>query len=82
MPLARNFNGTRVVTTVMDGFLDRLSKWSDIQEYMPFLYETARSYPERQGSRTGNQDRELHLRISRSCRGSKPGPSPAWTSTG
>ena len=58
MPLARNFNGTRVVTTVMDGFLDRLSKWSDIQEYMPFLYETARSYPNVRvlelGTRTGN----------------------------
>ena len=58
MPLARNFNGTRVVTTVMDGFLDRLSKWSDIQEYMMFLYETAKSYPNVRvlelGARKGN----------------------------
>ena len=58
MPLARVFNGTRVVTTIHDGFLDRLSRWSDIQEYMQFLYETALSYDEPRvlelGSRTGN----------------------------
>ena len=58
MPLARVFNGTRVVTTVHDGFLDRLSKWSDIQEYLPFLYETALSYDEVRvlelGARRGN----------------------------
>jgi len=58
MPLARTFNGEKVVTTVYDGFLDRLSKWSDIQEYLPFLHETALSYDEVRvlelGSRTGN----------------------------
>ena len=58
MPLARVWNGTKVATRVYDGYLDRLSRWSDIQEYMPFLYETARSYGEVRvlelGTRAGN----------------------------
>jgi predicted O-methyltransferase YrrM len=45
MPLARTFDGTGVVSTLYDGYLDRLSRRSDIREYLPFLYETARSYP-------------------------------------
>jgi len=58
MPLARVFNGERVVTTIYDMYLDRLSRWSDIQEYMPFLYETAGSYQNVRvlelGARRGN----------------------------
>ena len=47
MPLARTYDAARgrVLTTVRDGYLDRLSRWSDVQEYLPFFYETARSYP-------------------------------------
>lgn len=44
MPIARTFDGTKIVTTLRDGYLDRLSRWSDIREYLPFLYETAASY--------------------------------------
>jgi predicted O-methyltransferase YrrM len=60
MPLARTFDPARraVVSTVRDGYLDRCSRWSDIREYLPFLYETARSYPGVRvlelGSRRGN----------------------------
>jgi cephalosporin hydroxylase len=47
MPLARTFDPVsgRVASSLMDGYLDRLARWSDIQEYLPFLHETARSYP-------------------------------------
>lgn len=60
MPLARTFDpaSRSIVSTARDGYLDRLSKWSDIQEYLPFLYETARSYDGVRvlelGSRKGN----------------------------
>ncbi len=60
MPVARTFDAAsgRVVTTLHDGFADRLSKWSDIWEYLLFLYDTARSYPDVRvlelGTRTGN----------------------------
>lgn len=45
MPLARTFDAAsgKVVTTIRDAYLDRLSRWSDIQEYLPFLHEQARS---------------------------------------
>ena len=47
MPLARTYDASRgkIVTTLHDGYLDRLSRWSDIQEYLPFLHEQARSRP-------------------------------------
>lgn len=60
MPIARTYDATigKVVTTVRDAYLDRLSKWSDIQEYLPFLHETAKSYPQVRvlelGARRGN----------------------------
>jgi cephalosporin hydroxylase len=60
MPLARTFDPARraIVSTARDGYLDRCSRWSDIQEYLPFLYETARSYDRVRvlelGSRKGN----------------------------
>jgi len=60
MPLARTYDASigKVVTTVHDAFADRLSRWSDIQEYLPFLHETAASYPQVRvlelGSRRGN----------------------------
>ena len=60
MPLARTYDAGagRIVTTLHDGFLDRLSRWSDIQEYLPFLHETARGYAGVRvlelGSRKGN----------------------------
>lgn len=45
MPLARTWDPERraIVSTARDGYMDRLSRWSDIQEYLPFLYETARA---------------------------------------
>jgi predicted O-methyltransferase YrrM len=60
MPIARTYDAAigKVVTTVRDAYLDRLSRWSDIQEYLPFLHETAASYPQVRvlelGSRRGN----------------------------
>ncbi len=47
MPLARTFDAAsgKIVTTVRDAYLDRLSRWSDIQEYLPLLHEQARSRP-------------------------------------
>ena len=60
MPLARTFDSAskRVVTTLHQAYLDRVSRWSDIQEHMPCLREAARSYPKARilelGSRTGN----------------------------
>lgn len=60
MPLARTFDPSRgkVVSSARDGFMDRCSRWSDIQEYLPFLYQTARSYDQVRvlelGSRKGN----------------------------
>ena len=43
MPLARTFDTAsgKIVTTVRDGYLDRLSRWSDIQEYLEFLHQEA-----------------------------------------
>lgn len=60
MPLARTFDPARraILSTAYDGFVDRCSKWSDIQEYLPFLYDTAKSYDQVRvlelGSRKGN----------------------------
>ena len=50
MPLARTYDPARgkIVVTLHSAYLDRLSRWSDIQEYLPFLHEQARS---RQGCR-------------------------------
>jgi cephalosporin hydroxylase len=47
MPLARTFDVERgkIVVTVRSAYEDRLSRWSDILEYLPFLHDTARSYP-------------------------------------
>jgi cephalosporin hydroxylase len=47
MPLARTFDPGRraVVTSLEDAFRDRLSRGSDIQEYLPFLREQAASRP-------------------------------------
>ena len=60
MPIARTYDATlgRIVTTVHDAYLDRLSKWSDVQEYLPFLHKTAHSYERVRvlelGARQGN----------------------------
>ena len=60
MPLARTYDASsgKIVTTARDGFMDRLTRWSDIQEYLPFLFETVASYPDVRvlelGTRTGN----------------------------
>lgn len=45
MPLARTYDPHRgvIATTLYEAYLDRLSKWSDIQEYLPFFYELART---------------------------------------
>ena len=47
MPLARTYDTGRgrVVTTLHDALADRMSKPSDIREYLPFLYEQARTRP-------------------------------------
>ena len=48
----------RTVTTVYEGYLDRLSRWSDIYEHLPLLHDVAISRPGVRvlelGSRTGN----------------------------
>ena len=60
MPLLRTYDGNRgkVLSTLRDGLADRLSRWSDIREYLPFLYETAKAYDKVRvlelGSRKGN----------------------------
>jgi predicted O-methyltransferase YrrM len=60
MPLARTYDAARgkVCTSLHDGYRDRLSRWSDIQEYLPFLHETAKSYNKVRvlelGARRGN----------------------------
>jgi cephalosporin hydroxylase len=45
MPLARTYDAERgrIVVTLQSAYLDRLSRDSDITEYLPFLYEQARS---------------------------------------
>jgi cephalosporin hydroxylase len=45
MPLLRTYDAAarRVTSSLHSGYLDRCSRWSDIQEYLPFLYEQARS---------------------------------------
>ena len=45
MPLARTYDAARgtVAVTLQDGYRDRLARWSDIREYLPFLREQARS---------------------------------------
>ena len=47
MPLLRTFDPARgkIVVTLAAALADRMSRWSDIREYMPFLYEQARSRP-------------------------------------
>ena len=47
MPLLRTYDAGigKVRVTLKSGYLDRLVRWSDIQEYMPFLHEQARSRP-------------------------------------
>lgn len=44
MPLRRIYDKARnaVTSSVQDGYRDRLARWSDIQEYLPFLYGQAR----------------------------------------
>jgi predicted O-methyltransferase YrrM len=60
VPIARTYNAAlgKVVTTARDGYADRLSRDSDIREYLPFLFDTARSYPRVRvlelGTRRGN----------------------------
>lgn len=60
MPLARTYDAAsgKVITTVMDAFLDRLSKDTDIREYLPLLFQTAASYKNVRvlelGARRGN----------------------------
>lgn len=47
MALLRTYNPAagKVQVTLRAGYLDRLSRWSDIQEYMPFLRGQAASRP-------------------------------------
>jgi len=60
MPLARTWdkNLGKITSSVRDGYLDRLSRWSDIQEYLPYLHDAVLAYPEAKivelGARRGN----------------------------
>jgi len=47
MPLARTYDASTgtVKLSLFDGYKDRLKRDSDIREYLPFLYEQARSRP-------------------------------------
>ncbi len=60
MPLLRTYDPAegKVTVTLHSAYLDRLARWSDIQEYLPFLREQARSRPGVRvlelGSRKGN----------------------------
>ena len=60
MPLLRTYDPARgkIVVTLESAYRDRLARWSDIQEYLPFLREQARSRPAVRvlelGSRKGN----------------------------
>src|SRR5580704_2181661 len=60
MPLARTYDAARgkIVVSLHSAFLDRASRDSDIREYLPFLHDTARSYPQVRvlelGARKGN----------------------------
>ena len=60
MPLLRAYDAAsgKIKVTLKSAYLDRLARWSDIQEYMPFLYEAARSRPGARilelGARRGN----------------------------
>ena len=60
MPLLRTYDPAtgKIVVTLRSAFGDRLARWSDIQEYMPYLYEQAASRPGCRvlelGARTGN----------------------------
>lgn len=51
-------NLRQIISTTYDGYQDRLSHWSDIREYLPFLYEQTRSREKVKvlelGCRTGN----------------------------
>ena len=48
MPLLRTYDADlgKVAITLRSAYLDRLARWSDIQEYLPFLHDQARSRPE------------------------------------
>jgi len=60
MALARAYDSSRGTVTVTSEavYKDRLHRWSDIQEYLPFLHETAKTYRNVRvlelGSRKGN----------------------------
>ena len=60
MPVTRTYGKPpdTVIATLHDAYMDRLFRWSDIQEYLPFLYDTARSYDRVRvlelGARKGN----------------------------
>lgn len=45
MALARTYDAARggIVVSVAGAYKDRLSRWSDIREYLPFLHEEARN---------------------------------------
>lgn len=45
MPLLRTWDEAtgKITVSLSSAYLDRLSRWSDIQEYLPFLREQARS---------------------------------------
>ena len=47
MPLLRTYDSAqgKITVSLRSGYLDRLARWSDIQEYLPFLHEQAASRP-------------------------------------
>jgi predicted O-methyltransferase YrrM len=60
MPLLQTYDASRgkIIVTLQSAYLDRLSRLSDVREYLPFLHETARSYAGVRvlelGTRSGN----------------------------
>lgn len=58
MALARIYDRGKITVTLESVYRDRLHHWSDIQEYLPFLNETAKAYKNVRvlelGARKGN----------------------------
>ena len=91
MPLRRRYLNGKMVSTVRDVYQDRLTRKSDIQEYLPFLHEQAKSHPRilELGTRTGNSTMAFLAAVEGDCCGhvtsvdvnpcTRVGKHPQWT---
>lgn len=89
MPLRRRYRDGRVVSTPWDLYQDRLHRWSDIQEYMPFLHEMALKHPRilELGTRSGNSTIAFLAAVEKNgghltsvdISPQPMGPHPQWT---